>query len=109
MSQPKRSRSGTGLEPIEKVLERFFEQGRFGNSSRVAELWGQWKEIVGDDVASHCIPEKIEKKKLYIKVDNPVWHQQLDLLKDEIKARIDTRFDNIQVDKIVFRSATPGA
>ncbi|GAB4339543.1 MAG: hypothetical protein Kow0099_14730 [Candidatus Abyssubacteria bacterium] len=109
MSKLKRSHSGTGLEPIEKVLENLFQTGKFAKSSQVAQLWGQWKEIVGDDVARHCIPEKIERKKLYIKVDNPVWHQQLDLLKDEIKARIDARFGNINIDKIIFRSTVPGA
>ena len=84
MKRKKRSRSNARMEPIDTVLHRLFTQGKFGKSVQVAELENCWAEIVGADAARHCVPEKIGDGKLYIKVDSPVWHQQIDMLKEEL-------------------------
>jgi predicted nucleic acid-binding Zn ribbon protein len=96
-------RRGNGLEPIESVIGRVLGTGRLGRSAHVAELWSGWREIVGEIAADHCSPEKIENGKLYVKVDSPVWRQQLDLLKEEIKGKIDQKIKNCEIKKIVFR------
>ncbi len=93
-----------GIESIEKVIGRVLGTGKLGRRAHVAELWAQWKEIVGETVAEHCSPEKIENGKLYVKVDSPVWRQQLDLLKEEIKKKIDQSMQGEEeIVKIVFR------
>ncbi|MBI5117694.1 DUF721 domain-containing protein [Candidatus Poribacteria bacterium] len=98
-----RERWGNGLEPIEDVIGRVLGTGRLGRSAHVAELWSGWRDIVGEIVADHCSPEKIENGKLYVKVDSAVWRQQLDLLKEEIKGKIDQKLRDSEIKKIVFR------
>lgn len=105
----KRKYSGDRPEAIGRIIEKVFQVGKFGGCAQVAQLWAQWPEIVGEDVAEHCIPEKISGGRLYIKVDTPVWHQQLDLLKEELKEKIDGRLQNSGIERIVFRSAAPHA
>ena len=92
------------VESINKIIERVLANGKLGNSARVAELWGQWSEIVGESIAEHCVPEKIADGKLYVRVDSPVWHQQLDLLKEELKEKINRNRQKSEIEKIVFRS-----
>lgn len=96
-------RSTAEPEPIGDVIADVFACGKFGKSAVVAELWGQWKEITGEDIAQHCFPEKISGRKLYIKVDSPIWRQQLDLIKEELKDRIDRKLHNVKIEKIILK------
>ena len=99
-----RRRSDGKLESIDEIIGEILARGKVGGSARVAELWGQWKEIVGEDVAKHCFPEKLNSGKLYIKVDSPIWCQQLDMLKEELKEKIDDRLQNSGIKKIILKS-----
>lgn len=107
MKRPRRksggSPPGSPLEPIDEIIRRVFTKGKFGGSAQASELWSRWKEIVGEDVAEHCFPEKIKDGKLYIKADSPVWRQQLDLLKEEITERINATLDDVTVKKLAVR------
>ncbi len=105
--QTRTTRRSTGVEPIDRIMTRVFTKGKFAGRAKVAQLWGQWRDIVGEPVASHSFPEEIKNGKLYIKVDNPVWHQQLDLLKEELKQKIESRLETPGFEKIVFRSINP--
>jgi len=96
------------MEPIQRVIERILAEGKLGNSAQVAELWGQWNEIVGECIAEHCIPEKITGAKLYIRVDSAVWCQQLDMLKEELMEKINRRQSATNIQKIVLRSGMVG-
>lgn len=104
MTLTSRRQSNNRLESIDGIIEHIFSEGKFGGSARIAELWSQWKEIVGEDVAEHCFPEKLNDGKLYIKVDSPIWCQQLDLLKEELIEKLDSKFKNFEIEKLIFRS-----
>lgn len=96
-----------GMESIDRIIHTVFSSGKLAERTHVGQLWAQWKEIVGDDIAQHCVPEKLSDGKLYIRVDSPVWHQQLDLLKEELKDKIEGKLGGTQIDRIVFRSRQP--
>ncbi len=63
---------------------------RLGLESRLVELrlQHQWREIVGEPMASHTWPAQIRFKKLYLIVRNSVWLQQLTFLKPALVAKL---------------------
>jgi predicted nucleic acid-binding Zn ribbon protein len=99
----KERRSSGELKPINEIISDVFQSGKFGNSATVARLWAQWKDIAGEDVALHCFPERVKDKKLYIKVDSPIWRQQLDLMKEELQKRIENTCQNVDIERIIFK------
>ena len=101
-------RDNEDVESINKIIQRVLAEGKLGGSAQVAELWEKWGDIVGENVAEHCFPEKISEGKLYVRVDSSVWHQQLDLLKEELKEKINRKQQKPEIEKIIFRSATLG-
>ena len=103
MTSSRRGNVDRGLEPVSKIVGRVLSDGKLRGFTQMAMLWARWRELVGSDVAEHCFPEKIDDGKLYVKVDSPVWHQQLDLLKDEIKGKMDQKLEASGVEKIIFR------
>ena len=104
MKRSRRRRPDRKLESVDGIIKEVFAaKGRFGGSAKTAELWSHWKEIVGEDVADHCFPERIVDGKLYIKADSPIWRQQVDLLKEEIKENINKKLENLKIEKLVFK------
>jgi len=104
MKKSRRRRPDRKLEPVDSIIKEVFAaKGRFGGSAKTAELWSHWKEIVGEDVADHCFPERIIDGKLYVKADSPIWRQQVDLLKEEIKENINKKLESLKIEKLVFK------
>lgn len=56
------------------------------------DLRKNWKKIVGKNIASHSFPYDINNETLHINVDDPIWIQELTLVKDEIKQKIHAFF-----------------
>ena len=54
----------------------------------VETLASHWKEIAGDLIATHSIPDRIYKSVLFIAVDHPVFGNEIMLMKDSILKRI---------------------
>ena len=46
----------------------------------VGGVEGRWPEIVGADVAQHCIPEQFEAGKLTVRADSTAWATQVRML-----------------------------
>ena len=63
---------------------------RLGLQSHLFELrlQQQWREIIGEPIASHTWPAQVRFKKLYLLVRNSVWLQQLTFLKPTLLAKL---------------------
>ena len=67
--------------------------GPGGSSASVAPrtmggVFGRWNEIVGDVVAGHVQPVKLDGERLIVEVDDPAWATQLRFLEADLKARL---------------------
>lgn len=78
---------------------------RLGLESRLLELrlQHQWREMLGEPMASHTWPDQIRFKKLYLVVRNSVWLQQLTFLKPTLLAKINAEAGTELVTEIVLR------
>ena len=78
---------------------------RLGLESRLVELrlQHQWRDIVGEPMASHTWPANIRFKKLYLTVRNSVWLQQLTFLKPALLTKLQADVDPELVTDIVGR------
>lgn len=47
-------------------------------------LWKTWGKLVGSQIAEHCRPDRLKDGTLFLKVDSPVWAQQLQFMKSMI-------------------------
>jgi hypothetical protein len=51
-------------------------------------VFGRWTEIVGDVVAAHVQPVKLDGARLVVEVDEPAWATQLKFLEADLRARL---------------------
>ncbi len=78
---------------------------RLGLQSHLFEvrLQQQWRDIIGEPVASHTWPAQVRFKKLYLIVRNSVWLQQLVFLKPTLLAKLNERAGAEVLTDIAFR------
>lgn len=58
------------------------------SSSQIGGVFGRWAEAVGDAVAAHVKPVKLDGTKLVVEVDDPAWATQLRFLETTLKQRL---------------------
>ena len=54
----------------------------------VGSVMGRWPEIVGPDVAAHCVPVTFEAGILTVRADSSAWATQIRLLSSTILGRV---------------------
>jgi predicted nucleic acid-binding Zn ribbon protein len=57
-------------------------------ASQMGSVFGRWAEAVGDAVANHVTPVKLDGTKLVVEVDDPAWATQLRFLETTLKQRL---------------------
>jgi predicted nucleic acid-binding Zn ribbon protein len=83
------------LRPLGGALERVV--GGLGARSVMLDLHREWSTIVGEAVADHCRPQRLENGRLVVEVDHPGWATELRFL----EARIIERVSEILPDMVV--------
>ncbi len=57
-------------------------------ASQMGGVFGRWTEAVGDAVAAHVTPLKLDGSTLIVEVDDPAWATQLRFLETALKQRL---------------------
>jgi len=73
------------------VLSDIVDRLEFRERLREHDVWNVWAEVVGDLLASKAEPTRIEAGKLFVRVANSTWMQELQFLKDDIRSRLNHR------------------
>jgi predicted nucleic acid-binding Zn ribbon protein len=70
---------------VEKILKKYKLNGDI-DAYRVFQVWS---DLVGDRIAAHARPARIDGYFLYVEVDDPLWLTQLKYMKIDILGKID--------------------
>jgi predicted nucleic acid-binding Zn ribbon protein len=62
--------------------------GPTSGAKAVGGVFGQWVEIVGEHVAAHVTPVRLDRDRLVVEVADPAWATQVRLLSDRMRERV---------------------
>ena len=65
-------------------LNRLLQSLGSPNLDTVSGVFGLWHELVGDQVAQHVTPVKLDRGRLMIEVDDPAWSTHMKFLERDI-------------------------
>lgn len=71
---------------VEKVLKKY----RLNGDLEAYRIFHIWADLVGERIAGHARPVRIDGPFLYVQVDDPLWLTQLKYMKLDILGKIDT-------------------
>lgn len=76
------------LRPLSDGLDQVVRSLRGAGAQATYTLFGRWQAVVGDAIAAHAKPVKIEAGRLLVHVDEPGWATQLRYLEDDLVQRL---------------------
>ena len=82
--------SSAGKPPrvLNEVLGKVLRRMRVSDESSAIGLFSGWRQIVGDAIADHAVPKRLEKRVLAVEVDDPAWATQLKFLESQLIATL---------------------
>ena len=91
-------------KPIGDALAKVMKGLGLSERLHEEEVWGAWKEIVGDFFARHSSPQRLKDGVLYVNVLQPTVHFELERVwKRDILAKLKKRFGGRVVREMRFR------
>ncbi|MEO6654289.1 MAG: DUF721 domain-containing protein [Ilumatobacteraceae bacterium] len=94
--------------PISSALDAVVKSLRGPSREAVGGLFGRWVEAVGNQVAQHVKPVKLDEGVLVVEVDEPAWATQVKFLTTMIIERLHD-VAGVQVERIDVRVERRGA
>lgn len=91
-------------QSLEQVLGTFEQQRQWQKPQQLQSLLRIWPEVVGEAVAAHTRPQKIQRSTLLVATSSAVWAQNLSFERHRILAKLQTRL-SIPIRDIHFSSA----
>ncbi|WP_406862019.1 DciA family protein [Streptomyces sp. HUAS MG47] len=122
--QKKQARRGGGLRSgahadgrdpmaLGSAINRLITERGWETPAAVGGVMGRWPQIVGEDLAKHCVPLRYEDEPdarvLTVQCDSTAWATQLRLLAPRLVARLneDLGHGTVRVIKVLGPSAGP--
>jgi len=99
----------TGRRESRKITSMGDALGALANAREWAEkfqrykTWQFWDQVVGPQIAAHARPHRLRKTVLEVTVDQPVWMQQLQLMKPQLLAKLNARLGETPLEDIFLR------
>lgn len=81
-------------------LSALTEARGWTSSMDVGSLLGRWPELVGQNIAQHCVPELCEPPKLTVRASSTTWATQLRLMRDMLLDRLERELGRRVIDDI---------
>lgn len=92
------------LQPLSVGLDKVVRSLRGAGAQATHTLFGRWQQVVGEAIAAHAKPVKIDEGRLLVHVDEPGWATQLRYLEgDLIERLVDAGIDVSAIDLRVVR------
>lgn len=91
------------MESLGAAIAKMLKLYKIEKPVRQNEALFIWSEVVGEVIAKHAQPEKIAYSKLIVRVDSPVWRNELNFRKSEILKQLNSHLEGAQIKEIVLR------
>ncbi len=88
------------METIGQIIRRVLARQGMEKGIKEGEVLAEWENIVGSAVAKHTEAIALESGILFIKVNDSTWRNELSLMSEELKGKINDKFNEIRVDRI---------
>ncbi|MGA1345938.1 MAG: DciA family protein [Ilumatobacteraceae bacterium] len=93
--------------PLSASLDRVVRSLRGPDRHQVGGVFGRWEEVVGEPVAAHVRPLRLDDRVLVVEVDDPAWATEVEFLSAQLRGRL-AEVVQVEVDRIEVRVAGRG-
>lgn len=87
--RPTSSSDSRDPQTVGSAVDDLIAQRGWKQESAGAQVLTQWTQIVGDDLASHVVPESFEQGILILAAESTTWATQVRLMLPQLRKNID--------------------
>ena len=93
---------GSGRDPhgVGDVVDALAAQLGWTSPLAQSDLLDGWRELAGEEIAKHAIPDQIADGVLVVRCESTAWATQLRMMRSELLARIADRFPKAGIESI---------
>lgn len=95
-------KTGKGPRRVSGLLSELARAGGWSPVMEAVRLRARWAELVGDQIALHTEPERINRDRLIVRVDNSAWLTQLSFFRGQIAGKVNSWLGEERVREVVL-------
>ncbi|MHA7282478.1 DUF721 domain-containing protein [Arthrobacter sp. TMS2-4] len=80
---------GRDPEGVGNVFSRMLAERGWKSPVAIGSVLSRWSEIVGTDIAAHCVPESFDADTVLVRCDSTAWATQLRLITPQVLQRFE--------------------
>lgn len=85
------------------ILSNLLQDNGYAQKLREHRAWQIWDKVVGPQIAQHARPLRIREGVLEVRVDQPIWMQQLRLMAPQILGKLNRALGEELIREIFWR------
>ncbi len=93
----------SNTQSLSEVLREYVRVMRMDRKLKEVDVVGSWETILGKTVARYTRNIFLSKQILYVEIDSPVVKNELLMMREEIRCRLNELAGEEMVKKIVFK------
>jgi predicted nucleic acid-binding Zn ribbon protein len=86
--RPLPSDQGPAPVPVGAAVERVLRHLGAPKADTLGQVFGEWEQMVGAQIAAHAEPVEIVAGRLVVRAEDPAWGSQLRWLEQDLVARL---------------------
>jgi len=93
----------SNTEKLSKVIQQYIDQNNLQPKLSEIDIVQSWESMMGKTVASYTEDLRISNGTLFIKLSSPILRNELVMMREQIKKRLNESAGAEIIKKIVFR------
>jgi len=94
------------LVPLKDIISEIFGDSKLPFNPYDGRICKVWEEVVGTAIARNDQPSWIKDRRLRVKVSDPIWLQELEFERENIREKLNLKLGRNAVKKVEFRLGT---
>jgi len=93
----------SNTEKLSEVIRSYIEENHLRKKLDEVDIIASWEEMLGKTIASYTESLKISNGTLFVQISSPVVRNELLMMKEEIRKRLNEKSGQEIIRQIIFR------
>jgi predicted nucleic acid-binding Zn ribbon protein len=90
-------------QPLSDILRDYIKENKIGRKLKAVDIVQSWEELLGKTIAHYTRNVLLRNKILFVEISSPVVKNELFMMREEIKRKLNEKAGEEVVDKIIFK------
>jgi predicted nucleic acid-binding Zn ribbon protein len=90
-------------QPLSDVLRDYINENQIGRKLKEVDIVQSWEELLGKTIVYYTRNVSLKNRILFVEISSPVVKNELFMMREEIKRKLNEKAGEEMVEKIIFK------